>query len=68
MKLIKNFLREIREKGTKVFKNDWYKATERFNEVEEFSHLVDINEIELYKLFFDREVEQYFLIAQINMH
>ena len=56
------------KEGTKVFKNDWYKATERFNVVEEFPHLVDINEIELYKLFFDREVEQYFLIAQINMH
>ena len=56
------------KEGTEVFKNDWYKATERFNVVEEFPHLMDINELELYKLFFDREVEQYFLIVQINMH
>ena len=29
--------------------------------VEEFLHLVDLNELELYKMFFDREVEQLFL-------
>ena len=46
---------------TKVFKNDWYNATERFNVVEEFPHLVDLNELELYKLFFDKEVKELFL-------
>ena len=49
------------KEGTKVFKNDWYKATEQFKVVEELPHLVDLNELELYKLFFDREVEQLFL-------
>ena len=49
------------KEGTKVFKNDWYKATERFNVVAEFPHLVDLNELELCKLFFDTEVEQLFL-------
>ena len=42
------------KEGTKAFKNDWYKATEGFNVVEEYSHLVDLNALELYKLFFDR--------------
>ena len=49
------------KKGTKVFKNDWYKATERFNMVKEFPPLVDLNELDVYKLFFDRKVEQLFL-------
>ena len=29
--------------------------------VQEFPHLVELNELELYKMFFDREVEQLFL-------
>ena len=49
------------KEGTKVFKNDWYKATGQFNMVEEFPYLVDLHELEFYKLFFDREVEQLFL-------
>ena len=49
------------KEGTNVFKNDWYKETDRFNVVEQFPHLMDIHELELYKLFFDREVEQLFL-------
>ena len=56
------------KEGIKVFKNDWYKANERFNVVEGFLHLVDLNELELYKLFFDRKLNNYFLIVQINMH
>ena len=52
---------EKMKEGTEVFKNDWYKATEGFNVVEEFPHVVDLNELQFYKLFFDKEVKQLFL-------
>lgn len=46
--------------GAKLFKNDWYRANTQINLVEEFSQSVDLSEVELYKLFFHREVEQLF--------
>ena len=46
--------------GTEVFENDWYKASERINVVEEYPHLVDLKEPKLYKWLFDGG-EQLFL-------
>ena len=44
-----------------VFDMSWYQNEKLGNVVEEFPHLVDLSELELYKLYFDDEVEQLFM-------
>ena len=44
--------------GTDKFEQEWYEPTERTNIEETFPLLVDLSELDLYKMFFDREVEQ----------
>ena len=47
--------------GIKLFDVNWYKNDEISNVVEAFGDLVNKTELELYKLFFDEEVEQLFI-------
>ena len=47
--------------GIKLFDVNWYKNDEISNVVEDFGDLIDKTELELYKLFFDEEVEQLFI-------
>ena len=47
--------------GIKLFDVNWYKNDEISNVVGAFGDLVNKTELELYKLFFDEEVEQLFI-------
>ena len=44
-----------------MFDVNWYKNDEISNVVEDFGDLIDKTELDLYKLFFDEEVEQLFI-------
>ena len=48
--------------GTDKFEQEWYEPTERTDIEETFPLLVDLTELDLYKMFFDREVEQLYLL------
>ena len=47
--------------GTRAFKDDWIDEKEFCNPIEDFPQHLYISELELYKLYFDKEVEQLFL-------
>ena len=47
--------------GDRVFEDDWIGEKRYSNVIEDFPQLLDMSELELYKLFFDDEIEQLFV-------